>query len=83
MIDAGQPDTRHRYIGYQRGEVDIVDRPLAVAIDEVDQAAADPFNRRDVELHRPNLAVNRLRTQRDRALIGLGRVGNAEGDRAD
>ena len=63
-------------------EIDIVDRVLAIAVDEIDEAAADPLDRRDVELHRPDLAVHRLGAQRNRALIGFGGVGDAKGDRA-
>src|SRR5207237_6004195 len=46
-------DWRRRRLG--RGllsKIDIVDRELIVAIDEVDQALAHAVNRRDVELHR-------------------------------
>ena len=83
VVDAGQPDPWRPHSRHKRGKVDIVDRPLAIAVDEIDQTAADPFNGWDIELHRPDLAVNRLGTERDRALVGLGRIGDAERDCAD
>ena len=67
----------------QRQEIDIVDRVLAVAIDEIDQAAADPLDRRDVQLHRADLAVHRLGAEPDRPVIGRRGVLDAERDRAD
>ena len=64
-------------------EIDIVDRVLAVAVDQIDQAAADPLDRRDVQLHRADLAVHRLGAEPDRPVIGRSRVLDAERDRAD
>ena len=59
-------------------EVDAVDRELAViagvAIDQVDDASADPLDRGDVELHRPDRAVEGLGAELDRTAVGLGRV---------
>jgi hypothetical protein len=81
VIDTSQPDPRHSAI-FQGREVDIVDRPLAVSVDEIDQAAADPFDGGDVELHRSDLAVHRLGAERDRALVSLSRIGNPERDGA-
>jgi hypothetical protein len=70
--------------GPQRGargdewdEVDVADRAVAVAVYEINEAA-DPLYDRDVELHRPDLCVHRLGAQRDRPLIGLGGIGDAE-----
>src|SRR5947208_72130 len=82
VIDAGEADARHYRVGHQRREVDIIDRPLAVTVDEVDQTAADSLDGGDVELHRSDLAVHGLGAERDRALVGLGCVGDAKGDRA-
>jgi hypothetical protein len=59
VVDRGQPDPLRR-TGGKGNEVDIVDRPLAVAVDQINQAAADPLDGRDVELHRADLAVHRL-----------------------
>src|SRR5438132_1023523 len=36
-----------------------------------------------LSLHRPDLPVHRLGAERDRPFIGLGRIGEAQGDRAD
>src|SRR2546426_7485398 len=36
-----------------RSEVDVIDRELVVAVDEVDQAFPDAVNRGDIELHGP------------------------------
>src|SRR5207237_3992537 len=69
--------------GCQRSEIDVVDRVLAVAVDEVDQAAADALDGRDVELHRPELAVHWLGAELDRAVIGRGGILDAERDGAD
>src|SRR5207237_850367 len=44
---------------------------------------ADALDRRDVELHRPDLAVHRLGAERDRPLIGAGGVLDPEGDGAN
>ena len=44
----------------QRREVDVVNRPLTVPVDEIDQASADPFDGRDIEFHRSDLAVHGL-----------------------
>ena len=83
VVDAGEPDRRSMRVGAgQRDEIDIVDRVLAIAIDEVDQAAADPLDGRDVEFHRAELAVHRPGAELDGALIGGGRILDAKGDDA-
>ena len=83
MVDAGQPGSDGRLRPGRRNEIDIVDRVLAIAVDEVNQAAADPLDGRNIELHRPDLAVHRLGAERDRALIRLGRIGHTECDRTN
>jgi hypothetical protein len=83
MVDPDQPDPRHGFLRDQRHEIDIVDRLPAIAVDEVDQAAADPLDRRDVELHRPELAMHRLGAEPDRPVIGRRGILDPEGDRAD
>ena len=83
MVDRGEADARGAGSPTSGMKVDIVDRPLAIAVDEVDQAAADPLDGRDIELHRPDLAVHRLGAEPDRALVGLGGVGDAKRHRAD
>ena len=83
MVDRTEPDPGRRHARDQGHEIDIVDRVFAVAVDEVDEAAADPLDRRDVELHRPDLAVHRLGAEPDRPVIGRRRVLDPERDRAD
>src|SRR5215218_6367185 len=61
-------------------EIDIVDRPLrAIAVDEVDVQATDAFNGRDLELVGAHFRLYGLGTHRERALIGIFRVGDPEG----
>src|SRR5215469_959217 len=68
VIDCGKADAARLLLNpRQRHKVDIVDRAAgAGTIDKVDQAAADPLDRRDVELHRADLALDRLGAQLDR-----------------
>src|SRR5215472_3927489 len=82
MIDRGEPHLRRRVVAGERKEIDVVDRAVAVAVDEVYETAADPLDRRNVELHRPEFAMHRLGAERDRPLVGLARIGDAERDRA-
>src|SRR5882762_1477183 len=51
VIDAKQAHGNRRLGVDNRYEVDIVDGALAVAIDQINQAAADPLDRRDIEFH--------------------------------
>src|SRR5579864_2228194 len=84
VIDRDEPDTPGLGLGAGDGnEIDIVDRMVTIAIDQIDQAAADPLDRGNVEFHRADLAVHRLGAESDRALMGLGGVAHAKGDRAD
>jgi hypothetical protein len=55
---------------------------VAVAIHEVDQAAADALDGRDVQLHRPDPAVERPGAELDRALEGVARIRDPERHRA-
>ena len=65
-------------------EIDVVDgAALAVAVDQVDQRIADALDGRDVELHRPDLALDAPGAERQGALVGDGRVLHPEGDGAD
>ena len=63
MVDLGQADAGKALVGAERQEIDIVDRMVAIAVDEIDQAAADAFDGRDTQFHRPDLAVHRLGAQ--------------------
>ena len=57
-------------------EIDVVDRPLgAVAVDEIQQRAADALDRRDLQLAGIDAGCDRLGAERDGALermIGIG-----------
>src|SRR5437764_11446062 len=72
VVDRGEPDPGRLRTGGKRSEIDIIDCPVAIAVDEVDRTAADPFDRWDVELHRADLAVHRPGAEADRTLIGPG-----------
>ena len=53
MVDVSQAEARGIGIGAgDRPEIDVVDAGVVIAVDEIDQGAADPFDRRNVELHR-------------------------------
>ncbi len=75
MIDAQQAGGSMR-LGVDDGyEVDIVNRALAIAIDQVDQAAADSLDRRDVEFHgtrgdRPGFGAQIQRARECQARVG-------------
>src|SRR5262245_26764609 len=82
MIDVREPrGTAARSAGH-RHEVDVVNRALAVAVDQIDQAAADAFDRRNVQLHRPDARLHRLRAQLDTATQRERRILHAERHRA-
>jgi RecB family exonuclease len=49
VVDQRKPCRAHRIRGPHRLEVHVVDRAVAVAIDEIDMAAADALDRRDPE----------------------------------
>src|SRR5262249_47509517 len=77
--DAGRVLTDPR----QRHEIDLINGAArTIPIDEVDEAAADPLDRRDVEFHRPDTACNRFGAPFYRAVIGRRRVGDAKRDGA-
>ncbi len=67
-------------------EVHVVDGKVTaiagIAIDQVDEASADALDRGNVELHRADLAVERLGAEIQRALVSLGCVLHAHGERA-
>ena len=65
----------------QRDEVDVVDREVLVAVDEVDEAVADAVDARDVELHRRCARRHRPCAEVQRAAeCGIG-VAHAQRDR--
>ena len=78
VVDRGQPDGRARIIlgGH---EIDVVDGALAVAVDEIDEAAADPLDGRNIELHRTGASLVRGRAVLDEFGVGGGRVRDPEG----
>ena len=85
MVDIGEADALGGVIdARQEFEVDVVDAaPLAVAIDQVDQRIADALDRRDIEFHRADLALDAPGAERQGALVGEGGVLHAKGDGAD
>src|SRR6185503_16124308 len=77
VIDLPEPGLLQRL--YLDGlEIDVVDRPVAVAVHEVDQRAADADDGGNVELHRPDLRTVRLRAELYGTLEGRGRIPHAE-----
>ena len=85
VVDDRETHTRGvRIDAGQRHEIDVVDcAARAIAVDEVDQAAANPLDRRDVELHRPDAAEHRLGAQFDRPLISHRGILHPERDCTD
>ncbi len=69
--------------GGDRAEVDVVDRELVVAVDEVDQAVADAVDRGDVELHRPRADGHLPGAEVERAVVRVVGVADAHGEGAD
>ena len=69
--------------GRDRHEVDVVDRELAIAIDEVDAAGAHAVDGRDVELHHLHLRRHRPGAALERVPVGGGGVAHAQRDRGD
>ena len=61
-----------------RQEVDVVDAVRAIAVDQIDVRAADRLDRRNVQLHRADIAERRLRAALQRLGIGLRRILHAE-----
>ena len=64
---------RMRVDGRDRHEVDVVDRELAPAVDEVDAARADAVDRRDVQLHRLHVGRHRPGAAVERAPVARRR----------
>src|SRR5229473_1615992 len=85
VIDVGEADALGIVLDAgQILEVDVVDRAaLAVTVDQVDQRIADALDRRDIELHRPDLALDAPGAKRQRPLVGEGRVLDPERDGAN
>src|SRR5258708_36383996 len=85
MIDVGEADALWIALdAWKKLEVDVVDAAaFAVAVDQIDQRIADALNRRDIELHRPDLVFHTPGAERQGALVGEGRVLHAKGDGAD
>src|SRR5258708_225220 len=78
VIDAKQAHGNRRLGVDNRYEVDIVDGALAVAIDQINQAAADPLDRRDIEFHGTRRDRSGFGAQIQGARIGQARVGDAK-----
>ena len=65
----------------QRHEVDVVDREVAVPVDEVDQAVADAVDAGDVELHRRGARRHLPRALVERVLPREAGIAHAQRDR--
>src|SRR5205085_1494631 len=61
---------------------DVVDRAVAVTVNEIDHAAADAFDRGDVEFHRADLVVERLGAALEQLVIRGDSILDAERHRA-
>src|SRR5205807_1040212 len=81
MIDVVEPDALRRGIALADPvEIDVVDRALvAIAIDKIDLQAADPFDRGDIELHRPDPRLDGFGPERQRTVEGVPRINDSEG----
>src|SRR5205085_8211442 len=66
----------------RRSKVHVIDRAFAVAVDEIDNAATDALDRRNVELHRPDRIFERSGAELDRAAVRLRCIFDAKGHRA-
>src|SRR5579862_6098330 len=80
VIDHGEP--RSLVVpalgGIGRYKVHVVDGVRAVTVNEIDDAAADALDGRNVELHRSDLVPERCRAKLDRAFVCLCRIPDAE-----
>src|SRR6267154_5923134 len=85
VVDVGEADALGAVLDAgQILEVDVVDRAaIAIAVDQIDQRITDALDGRDIELHRPDLALDAPRTKRQGALVGRRRVADSERDGAD
>ena len=83
MVDAGEPGVAGPGAVLDGHEVDVVDGALAVTVDQVDETAADALDRRNIELHRPDMAMEGLRPQLLGPLIRGGPVLDPERHRTD
>src|SRR5687768_16471891 len=61
MIDVRQSGVARAAAVFYGDEVDVVDRTFAVAVDQVHETAADAFDRRDLQFHRSDARLHRLR----------------------
>ena len=59
-------------------EVNVVDRDVVVAVDQVQDGVANAVHPRDVQFHRFGAARNRPSSVSDQAVVSFTRVGNAE-----
>ena len=82
MVDRSEAHALYVLIAYCN-EIDVVDRVPAVAVDQIERAAADAFDGRDVQFHRPRPPRERLGAEVQRPPIGAGRVFDPERHGAD
>jgi len=64
-LDQTSPQGRTRSSGL-RDEINVIDGRVAVTVDEINQTAADPLDRRYVEFHRTDRALDFLGSEFDR-----------------
>src|SRR6202171_4734465 len=81
-MQAGQRRRVRIHAGIER-EIHVVDRELAIAIDEVDAARSDAMDRGDIELHHFDLERNDPRPVVDRVSVCSRGVTHAKRDRRD
>jgi hypothetical protein len=78
VVDAGEADPLHVRLR-RLHEVDVVDAVSAIAVDQVEGAAADADDGGNVQLHRPRLAGVRPGAPLQRPAVGGARVADPEG----
>ena len=64
-------------------EINVVDRAVAIAVDKVDETIADAVNGRNVQFHRPDLAMEGAGAEIQGAVIGRSRILHPERHGAD
>ena len=83
MVDSREAGADGRAFGVaDRDEIDVVDSLVAIAVDQIDRAAADTLDRWDVELHRPDWTGMSLGAEFDRPCARLCGIAHAKADGA-
>src|ERR1700716_1650057 len=75
VIDFEETGARRRRVGPGlHDEIDVIDGPVGITIDEINQTAADPLDRGYVEFHRPNRPFDFPCTGRAGGAQRVGRI---------